>query len=470
MFYVVPRLLHDMIIGRDCLAKYNAKIDYGRDIVQMEISEGLYSMNSVTIAPMTSQLVMVKMRDKQNDVSTGIVARPNRKHTMGPLVAGEQKVKVRKGMAQILCHNKGLKPLHIPGGARIAVAEIAATTERVPASLSDNVNSDAESYRQYRRTDAEYEEALNRLKFEGSVLTEPQKAVIRNVIWGEHDVLSVKEDIGNLRNYEHKIVLKENKPFSCAPYRLSPDARKVLRRELEHHLQQDVITPYMSEFNSPCLLVRKPGYANMEILSANCRLVVDLRNLNQRVVKTKYCLPHIAETISQLDRKSLRYMTLLDLTKGFSQISIEKSSYKYVTFRTDGLGSYCLKRLPMGYVNASEVFQKCMENIIPIELKQHVTVYVDDLLITTSTFEEHARILGKLLNVFSRNGLTVQIDKSKICQRELDFLGYALMPEGVKIKRDNMSTITKMPRPMTVRRVFWDPCRIIGDSSRVLRH
>ena len=65
MFYVVPRLLHDIIIGRDCLAIYNAKIDYGRDIVQMEISEGLYSMNSVTIAPMTSQLVMVKMRDSR---------------------------------------------------------------------------------------------------------------------------------------------------------------------------------------------------------------------------------------------------------------------------------------------------------------------------------------------------------------------------------------------------------------------
>ena len=58
----------------------------------------------------------------------------------------------------------------------------------------------------------------------------------------------------------------------------------------------------------------------------------------------------------------------------------------------------------MGYVNASEVFQKAMEDIIPVELKRHVTVYVDDILITTSTFEKHVEVLQKLLNVFSRNG------------------------------------------------------------------
>jgi len=64
MFYVVPRLLHDMIIGRDCLVKHNAKIDYGRDVLQMELIEGMYSISPITIPPGATQWVDVKLRDR----------------------------------------------------------------------------------------------------------------------------------------------------------------------------------------------------------------------------------------------------------------------------------------------------------------------------------------------------------------------------------------------------------------------
>ena len=264
---------------------------------------------------------------------------------------------------------------------------------------------------------------------------------------GRGDVLSVEEDIGNLRNFEHEIPMKDLSNFLGRAYRLSPDAREVLRRELQHHKNQGVIQPFMSEYSSPCILVRKEPYKTGPILNAKCRLVVDLRWLNLQCEKTKYCLPHVAETISQLEHRSLQYMSLIDLTKGFSQLSLSPKSYKYVTFRTDGLGSYALKRLPMGYVNASEVFLKAMEDIIPVELKWHVTVYVDDILITTSTFEKHVEVLQKLLNVFSRNGLTIQIDKSLICQKELKFLGFILTREGIKIRPDKCQAIMNMPKP-----------------------
>ena len=134
-------------------------------------------------------------------------------------------------------------------------------------------------------------------------------------------------------------------------------------------------------------------------------------------------------------------------------MSLSPKRYKYVTFRTGGLGSYALRRLPMGYVNASEVFQKAMEDITPIELKRHVTMYVDDILITTSTFEKHVEVLQKLLNVFSRNGLTIQINKSLICQKELRFLGFILTRKGIKIRPDKCQAIMNMPKPNSTNKV-----------------
>ena len=88
-----------------------------------------------------------------------------------------------------------------------------------------------------------------------------------------------------------------------------------------------------------------------------------------------------------------------------------------------------------------------------MELKQYVMVYVDDILITTPTFEKHVEVLQKLLNIFSRNGLTVQIDKSLICQRELQFLGFVLSREGIKIRPDKCKSIIEMPRPDTPTKV-----------------
>ena len=50
-FHVVEQLLHDMIIGRDCLVNHKARIDYNKDIIQMNVSEGLFCMETVTFHP-----------------------------------------------------------------------------------------------------------------------------------------------------------------------------------------------------------------------------------------------------------------------------------------------------------------------------------------------------------------------------------------------------------------------------------
>ena len=429
--------------------KYNARIDYQKEVIQLDIKEGLFSVKEFQIPPKSQMWVVVKLRDKHKDVFTGATVRPNSRHSDGAVLPGSQLVKIAHGATRVLCRNLGRTEVSIPAGTKLGLAYVAEPTARQPMTAG-SVN---ESYRNYRRTDFEYQQALNRLDLSDSVLNVGQIKQIRDVIWCERDVMSVNEEIGNLKGYFHEIKLADNTPFSGRPYRLSPPARNVMRNELLHHQEQGVIKPYMSCYNSPCLLVKKPAYKHLDISKAKVRLVVDLRALNQRVVTEKYCLPHVTESVTQIDRESLQYMTLIDLTKGFSQISLSPNSYKYVSFRTDGLGSWTLTRLPQGYKNAAEVFQRCMEDIMPVHLKKHLIIYVDDILLCTRTFEEHKRLLGELLNVLSRNGLTVQIEKSKICQKEIEFLGYVLSRDGVKIKSDKLKAILRMPRPNTVTKV-----------------
>jgi hypothetical protein len=357
-----------MILGRDCLAKHNAKIDYKRDVLQMDVKEGLFSACDVTIPPNSQQEVSVKLREKQKHLCTGAIVSPCRNGRNAPLLLGEQKIKIRDGQSQVLLTNRGAHPLRLRTGERLGIARSAN-----PYTKDAPMRHDEKSRPARHRTDAEYRDALNRVDFTDSVLDAEQERQIKQVIWQQRSVLSVDDDIGCLKDFQHEIKLKDDTPFNCVPYRLTPAARQVMKNELDHHLDQGAIEPHLSSYNSPCILVKKEPYKHMPISEAKCRLVIDLRTLNQKVVKEKYCIPHVVETVSQLDRRSLQYMTLLDLTKGFNQIQIHPNSYKYVTFRTDGLGSYALKRLPMGYVNSSEIFQMCMERIIPLELRQHIT-------------------------------------------------------------------------------------------------
>ena len=303
-FQVVPQLLHDMIIGRDCLTKYKARIEYEKDIMQMDVIEGLFCTETVSI----------QTKDKQKDIATGALAKPNKHNSISAAMLGKQLVIIRDGKTQVLCVNQTLKPIVIRQGQKIAVAQTAGPYTRGPVSLR-NLKQNDESYQQYRRTDKEYGMTINKMDFENSVLTPAEEQTIKQAIWGERDVLSVEEDIGNLRNFEHEIPMKDLSNFSGRAYRLSPDAREVLRRELQHHKNQGVIQPFMSEYSSPCILVRKEPYKTGPILNAKCPLVVDLRRLNIQCEKTKYCLPHVAETIFQLEHQSLQYMSLIDLTK-----------------------------------------------------------------------------------------------------------------------------------------------------------
>ena len=157
-------------------------------------------------------------------------------------------VTIRDGKTHVWCVNRTLKPIEIKQGQKIADAQSTGPCTRGPVSLRDLGQND-ESYRQYRRTDQEYGMAINKMDFENSVLTPAEEQTIKQAIWRERDVLLVEEDIGNLRNFEHEIPMKDLSNFSGRAYRLSPGAREELRRELQHHKNQGIIQPFMSEYS-----------------------------------------------------------------------------------------------------------------------------------------------------------------------------------------------------------------------------
>ena len=117
--------------------------------------------------------------------------------------------------------------------------------------------------------------------------------------------------------------------------------------------------------------------------------------------------------------------THLDVYKrqvcGYWQVELDLDSRKYMAFIFDGK-NYQFKRLPFGLINSIAIFVKCMDQILGQEALQFTTEYVDDLLITSSDWDEHCDRIEHVLRKLAENNITLKLDKSRLIADEVQFL------------------------------------------------
>ena len=97
-----------------------------------------------------------------------------------------------------------------------------------------------------------------------------------------------------------------------------------------------------------------------------------------------------------------KHFSKLDLTNAYQQVVLDPASRQYVTISTHK-GLYCYHRLPFGVSSAPAIFQQTMEKIL--QGLPMVVVYIDDILITGRTQEEHLQNLAQVLARLSAYGL-----------------------------------------------------------------
>jgi hypothetical protein len=64
-----------------------------------------------------------------------------------------------------------------------------------------------------------------------------------------------------------------------------------------------------------------------------------------------------------------------------------------------------------------------------------VIIYLDDILIFSKTEEEYKKYIKKILRRLINENLRIRIEKTKFYAKEIDFLGFVIGQEGVKIDK-----------------------------------
>ena len=109
-----------------------------------------------------------------------------------------------------------------------------------------------------------------------------------------------------------------------------------------------------SEWCAGMVVVPKKG-------SESVRICVDLRPLNESLLRENFPLPKVDENLAQLSGATV--FSKLDANCGFWQIPLAKHVQLLTTFITP-IGRYCFTKLPFGISCASELFQKRMSDIL----------------------------------------------------------------------------------------------------------
>ncbi|GBG76707.1 hypothetical protein CBR_g22926 [Chara braunii] len=222
-------------------------------------------------------------------------------------------------------------------------------------------------------------------------------------------------------------------------YWMSPGELDELRRQLKELAEKGWIRPSVSPYGSPVLFVRKK--------EGTLRMCIDYRGLNAITVKNREPLPRIDDLLDRV--QGCRYFSKIDLKSGYRQIAIRPKDQHKTAFQTR-YGLYKFVVMPFGLCNAPGTFQHAMNRIFHDYLDKFVIVYLDDILIFSTTVEEHVAHLDKVLSLLRQHKFKINGEKCEFGRTRVLYLGHDISAEGLKPDDAKGASIRDLPRPQSV--------------------
>ena len=172
--------------------------------------------------------------------------------------------------------------------------------------------------------------------------------------------------------------------------------------------------------------------------------------MNQVTVKNRYPLPLIPELLDRLSQASI--FTKIDLRSAYNLVRIRPGDEWKTAFRCR-YGHYEYLVMPFGLTNAPAVFQNLINDVLREYLDQFVIAYLDDILIFSNTKEQHISHVELVLQKLRQHKLYAKLEKCVFHQDTIEFLGYIVGKNGVRMDPAKVSSITSWPVPTSVRDV-----------------
>ena len=309
---------------------------------------------------------------------------------------------------------------------------------------TDKERITANQYHIRTQEESTKDELPSGIKLEGSTLTSEETDELQKFLIKWKDIFSTGiTDLGNCDLYKHEIHLTDETPFKEPHRRIPPALFDEIKEHLKEMLEAGAIRPSSSPFSSNVVVVRKKD--------GSIRFCVDFRKLNNKTVKDAYAIPRIEDTLHLL--AGSRYFTKLDLRSGYWQVELREKDKQKTAFQVGTMGFYEFNRMPFGLCNAPATFQRLMERCMGEMNLRDCLIYLDDVIIFSTTFEEHLERLEAVFERLKDHNLKLKASKCEFMKSRVTYLGHVVSENGIETDPDKTEAVRTWPIPRTVKDV-----------------
>ncbi len=243
--------------------------------------------------------------------------------------------------------------------------------------------------------------------------------------------------------------LPPHRPYDCAIDLLpgkSPPKGKLYslsvpeREAMENYISDSLASGFIQPSSSPT----GAGFFFVGKKDGSLRPCIDYRELNNITVKNTYPLPLMSSAFERLQGASV--FTKLDLRNAYHLVRIRKGDEWKTAFNTPR-GHFEYLVMPFGLSNSPAVFQALVNDVLRDMVDQFIYVYLDDILIFSSSLQEHVQHVRRVLQRLLENGLFVKAEKCDFHAQSVSFLGYIISSEGMRMDPDKVKAVMDWPSP-----------------------
>ena len=270
-----------------------------------------------------------------------------------------------------------------------------------------------------------------------STLPVQEQMNVKSLLYRYQSVFSAHDgDLGCTILLSHDIPLLDDVPVRQRYRRIPPSEYEAVKAHINQLLESQVIRESCSPYASPIVLVRKKD--------GSLRMCVDYRPLNSKTRKDAFPLPRIEESLDALS--GARWFSTLDLASGYNQVPMAEKDRPKTAFCTP-FGLFEFNRMPFGLCNAPSTFQRLMQRMFGDQQGQSLLLYLDDIVVYSSSVEQHLQRLEMVLGRLQKEGLKAKLEKCAFFQQEVGYLGHVISSKGVATDPKKIDAVANWRRP-----------------------